>query len=224
MNYIIMITFIFQLVLIILASVFIPFFNEKGKNIATKQDIGKITENIEEIKFKYARHLDIYKTQKDNLSYQFYEDSSKLYNSLLYIGFDFDNENLEFAIDIDNQCDELITKKTKLTILFNKEKNIQDSLNNLTNITLKATTRFHHLRSQISELQSEAFNNNVYTKFKNEIKIIDVDGMKIHNKKIYDVLSEYIRDFHSLTPQFNQSRTEYLSAIQDYYEKLIVKI
>ena len=220
MNYLIIITFILQLILIILALIFMPFFKEKGKNMATKQDIGKITENIEEIKNKYSRSLDIYKNQKDNLSYQFYEDSSRLYNILRYIAFDFDNDNLEFAFDIDNQCDELLTKRTKLAILFKEEDNIQDSLNNLLGIILKATTRFHNLRGQISEFQSEAFNNHTYLKHKGEIKILDIEKMKAHSKKIYDILTEYIKDFYSLTPEFEQLRSKYLSDIQDYYEKL----
>jgi hypothetical protein len=39
------------------------YFQEKGKNLATKEDIGEITDKIEAVKTDYARQLELFKSE-----------------------------------------------------------------------------------------------------------------------------------------------------------------
>ncbi|MBP5074764.1 hypothetical protein HUS84_12285 [Pseudomonas chlororaphis] len=51
-------------VLLLLAQHFLPSYSkEKGKNLATKEDIEAITEKIESVKVDYAKQLELYKLQ-----------------------------------------------------------------------------------------------------------------------------------------------------------------
>ena len=43
--------------LLLLRSFFPSYFNEKGKNLATKEDIGEITEAVESVKEDYTKRL-----------------------------------------------------------------------------------------------------------------------------------------------------------------------
>lgn len=46
-----------------LKSYFPSYFSEKGKNLATKEDIGLITTKIEEVRLGYSKELEAYKAQ-----------------------------------------------------------------------------------------------------------------------------------------------------------------
>jgi hypothetical protein len=48
------VTLIFSLLTTVLVTVVVTFYKEKAKNIATKEDIGKITDSVESIKSNYA--------------------------------------------------------------------------------------------------------------------------------------------------------------------------
>lgn len=48
----------------LMIKVYLPgYFREKGKNLATKEDIAGITKQIEEVKVEYAKQLELYKTE-----------------------------------------------------------------------------------------------------------------------------------------------------------------
>ncbi len=61
---------IFDIILIIIALIFLflkkhllSYFNEKGKNLATKEDIAQITEKIESVKTNYTTSLEKFKLE-----------------------------------------------------------------------------------------------------------------------------------------------------------------
>jgi len=57
---------IVQTVLIVLGVKYLPsYLSQKGKNLATKEDIAEITQKIEEVKTAYKDHYDLSKTERD---------------------------------------------------------------------------------------------------------------------------------------------------------------
>jgi hypothetical protein len=52
-------TFLGMAALVLLAKHYLPtYITEKGKNLATKEDIGEITKEIEKVKYSYAHELE----------------------------------------------------------------------------------------------------------------------------------------------------------------------
>jgi len=57
---------IVQTVLIVLGVKYLPsYLSQKGKNLATKEDIAEITQKIEEVKTAYKDRYDLSKTERD---------------------------------------------------------------------------------------------------------------------------------------------------------------
>jgi len=72
----------------------ISYFKEKGKNLATKEDIGKITQEIESVKSSYSSSLELFKInlQKD------FEHSKSIINYCNQI----DTQLINLLIDCNN--------------------------------------------------------------------------------------------------------------------------
>src|SRR5947207_2894334 len=63
------VSYCYPLVLLIVAGLsayFGAYFSEKGKNLATKEDIGRITDQIEKVKSTYSEQMERYKRELEN--------------------------------------------------------------------------------------------------------------------------------------------------------------
>lgn len=117
----------------------IAFFNEKGKNLATKSDIGKITEKIESVKSNYAKEQEALRAQLNmmvNIQNNIHADLKKaifdFWDNLVlilslcdYTRSEFDDERLnewqQFQKRIENTGDEMALKHARLYFLVEDE-------------------------------------------------------------------------------------------------------
>lgn len=66
---------------VLLVKFYLPgYFKEKGKNLATKEDVAAITKKIEEVKVEYAKQLELYKSEiwRGQQKYLLMQEEAKL--------------------------------------------------------------------------------------------------------------------------------------------------
>ncbi len=151
---------ILEIILIIIGlylAFFKSYFNEKGKNVATKEDISEITEMIETVKnqiyYNTQSKLSL-KSEERNALVNYYEKFNYWLNSILDVYFAGINEkNEEKLKDIENRMDdakfnyELAEGRMKLFV-----KN-EELTNLLEDIRIKTIELQHSTERTINDLE-----------------------------------------------------------------------
>ena len=229
---------IIQLIIVLVP--FRSYFKKKAENLATKQDIKGITTQIEAIKYQYATLLEKDKyeynltfqsllslfSKKDDITFQLFQNSTKLYYELCHIDFNFhllelNKENIE---RINVLSSEVLTNRATISVLFKNEQDLLEKTENLTRLIINATSNFSRLSQNISLIQSKLSKENIYSKINNIITVNDITKMNLYKNEINDHLSEYITYIYSIGLDLDNSRTIYLSSVQNYYEMLKFKM
>lgn len=156
---------------------FLPtYFSKKGENLATKEDIGKITNEIEEVKNIYKSNYDLSRTERDFYNeiikelqeflaimkeYEFNAGSAKSYinNDLIMIDPSLKEKNIEFK----NRANEILAK----SFVFLKEENyklIKDAFDKQENF---AEMRYYLLDAMRQSIHKD-------TKLKAKIDSLDI--------------------------------------------------
>lgn len=71
---------IIQTIVILIGCFLISYFQQKGKNLATKEDVAEITSKIESVKTDYKQFYDLSKTERE-----FYNEMIKLIEGFLAV-------------------------------------------------------------------------------------------------------------------------------------------
>src|SRR3989344_7817256 len=105
-------TFFIGIVIGLVLNKFLPsYFSQKGEGLATKEDIGKITKEIEEVKNIYKSKYDLSKTERE-----FYNDMTHTLQGYLAIikRYELDNGGLENSLTYEKSMADPELKKSTL--------------------------------------------------------------------------------------------------------------
>jgi hypothetical protein len=105
-------------------------------------------------------------------------------------------------------------------IFFNKEAKIILSIDSLLKPLLQSTTKLNALDAKRNNRNSLLLKDKVYFESDGEYKIVDIPRMKDNTNKLYGDLREYIEYVDSLRIEFEEVKLEFLSEIENYYDKL----
>jgi hypothetical protein len=210
---------------------FLPkYFNEKGKNLATKEDIGEITKIVENIKFNLLKDIEILKAQlaitnqnKFNISSAFREalfDYNKKYSAWLYsiVRFSFSNYNEENLVELNNYVQNLSSRlydfdlsDAHLRLFFSEEK--YSNLNhNLVVSTLKLESKL-----QLTIIEMKHLLNKFLRDKDSNPERLNV----IRNKLFQDILNlqtEYNEEFEALYAITHKEHAKISKYIQSVVE------
>lgn len=118
------------------------YFTEKGKNIATKQDIENITEKIESVKDSYSRSMENYRTE-------------------LKKAYDLSKPSLDLTIELDKTLIEKISQLNTTVFEFSQLKlydtapRLLDEIADLSQFLVKYKTRYKNLSGVIEILNTQ---------------------------------------------------------------------
>lgn len=130
-------------------SYFPSYFSEKGKNLATKQDITGITDKIESVRFEYLYKLEDIKTElsftekqksrikekENDILLGFFEKCALLEEKLLYnfgnLTYTEKSYPVEYQKSIDNLFWEIRISRTRLHLYLPIEHDLQTKAENL---------------------------------------------------------------------------------------------
>jgi hypothetical protein len=217
------------------------YITKKGENLATIEDVREINSKIEGIKYEFAKLLEIeksknylvsqrlnlYNSQKDDLVFRIFEEANELFvelNSPNLEVFEYKKAH-QSAWDnyvklVNNLCKTINTNRLKLVIFFNKEAKIILSIDSLLKPLLQSTTKLNALDAKRNNRNSLLLKDKVYFESDGEYKIVDIPRMKDNTNKLYGDLREYIEYVDSLRIEFEEVKLEFLSEIENYYDKL----
>jgi len=178
-------------VLILLIGLYLAFFKsyfqEKGKNLATKEDIGDITNTVEEIKSSFTTEIELFKSNLQFLTNiqigiaseerNVIIDFNVKFNNWLYYQMDYISQKLFDNVEIE-KCENLIsisyfdlkTAQTKLSLFCKNE----EILKMATNLIIVTGENIHKNSIKfIGEIKMININRNYETDNEKIIKLID---------------------------------------------------
>lgn len=172
-----------SVIVALMSAYFLQYLKEKGKNLATQEDITKITEKIEEVKIKYNTTFDEIQ-KKNDLIFSELKESKNRYNSKQ---FELYNELWSALIDLkisaDGLWDSATAKKLKdfSTKLYNAKISIEKSSLLIENIHYDELTRI------ICQFEEFEIGKKKLINFRNK-NIHDIDTMMRETYNINDII------------------------------------
>ncbi|MEO9891690.1 hypothetical protein [Aurantibacter sp.] len=230
---------ILQVIILIAIYVFrnsVPtFLKEKAKNIATKQDIGKITSEIESVKSEFNKDLEILKSNlslKKQASFSIQENKRILiyelvetFNTWLYsiVNFSFSGYNIQNIGEIKTHRKNLEKHKLDFNVIENKlnifynNKEFDELKKNLTIETLKMQ---YLLDQAISEYELK-----LYEKHHLEIEDYYERTLAQNNiqTEIFEITGKYYKEMTELYKKTNSLNLEFTRYLKNELEKDILK-
>ncbi len=177
---------------------FKSYFSEKGKNLATIEDIGRITSEVEKIKTEFLKETEKLKfdlqyanqlkfslrTEELKAIYDCYEKYYVWLNTLL--SFDISNDDQKCLIDLENLYLAFQLSEAKLDLMVNDSK-IIDHLGGMKIITLKLDG---FCKIKYKEFQS------TIDKIKNAKSIIQADERREALRIAYSEQKAFYKSFN----------------------------
>jgi hypothetical protein len=211
---------------------FKSYFSEKGKNLATKEDIGAITQEIETIKNEVGIHSQI------KLKYYFDQKKAAIdFLNSISVWLDYalrplnvlSNNNTDKMI-IANLCEDLKIKAANTTrdywtilIYFddNRITNVVDELYNkcidLNNLT---TNMLVTLERKAIEFE---FEQNKLRRVNNNIQRDEAQAeLELINRKISEIINQYVKDKKEVESQALKLRLKYTVFIGELLKENII--
>jgi hypothetical protein len=202
---------ILQVIILIVVYVFrnsIPtFLKEKAKNIATKQDIGKITTEIESVKSEFNKDLAILKSNlslKSQSNFSIQEKKRILiyelietFNTWLYsiVNFSFSGYNIQNIGEIKNHRKNLEKYKLDFNVIENK-------------------LNIFYSNKEFDELKRDL------TIATLEIQHILDQAISKYELKLYEKHHLEIQDYYERTVAQNKIQTEIFDITGKYYDEM----
>ncbi|MBO9203207.1 MULTISPECIES: hypothetical protein [Niastella] len=222
--------FIFQLCILIILYVvglilknFFPaYFSEKGKNIATKEDISEITKNVEEAKKVFTDKTEELKAQllfqnQHNLSWKAAErealiDYNKKVSAWLYfiIRFPLSDYNLENYKELKKQGIELDKRQYECDIA-EAHVNLFDNTKELTEHILKINLAIIKLEGLLEQAMMKAYHLCVMY----EINIVNKQ-----QQEVIELHQKLLSDLHAIYGEFGENRTKQFEEAAEYHAKI----
>ncbi|MEW6239262.1 MAG: hypothetical protein AB1564_00440 [Chloroflexota bacterium] len=207
---------------------FLPsYFTEKGKNLATKEDIGHITEEVEKIRMQYDVQMETIRsaiaevrTEKSEYLHEqracllkFCDLSIELFYEKLTINFaDFDSSDVgkEYK-DFRNSTFELISSLIKsyqrIVIYFGHEERIRADAEALLNLFLKARTV---IKDHLTGISLAAFQNH------QTLMSGDVQKTKAAYQEFAKMNSDYRRALYPIITTLQELLKNYLTELNKF--------
>lgn len=178
------------------------YYNEKGKNLATKEDVQELTKKVEEVKTIYAKELEEYKIRSNNFRTLSFKRVVTFYNYILKFDKEFANmfyklsdnsNNTEFATEIYSQLILLSEKLEKYKLFFPPE---------LTQAVMKYHEKifdavFTMRKSENAYQRFKLFGDEreleKYTKLNEEAYTKAQDDLKKIKNEIYEIIQKEIK-------------------------------
>lgn len=186
------------------------FLKEKAKNVATKQDIGKITKEIESVKSEFNKDLEILKSSislKSQSNFSIQEKKRELvyklietYNTWLFsiVNFSFSGYNIQNIGEIKNHRTNLEKYKLEFNVIENK------------------LTIFYE-NQEFTELKKDLTIATLNIELLLDHAISDYE-LKLFEKNYLEIKDDYER-----TLAQNKIQTEIFDITKIYHEKMIKK-
>ena len=154
----------------------ILYFKEKGKNFATKEDIGNITQKIESVKENYNKSLESHKIElQKEFEYHKYIQTlcHELDKELLSLVSECLNAETSNAIDEYVYDDELVSKTIKLSNFLNTYKSRYKSNKIIRNLIIISSDI--KARADVDRLNDYDENGDLHYKLNSEDKKLLID-------------------------------------------------
>lgn len=183
------------IVISVLIAYFISYFKEKGKNLATKEDIQEITNKVESVKQEYKKEFDLIQKKNEanfselkNIKDRYNSKQFEIYNNLW-------TSLIELKFSADTLWDEANRKNLK--DFSKKVAEAQKSIE--TNSLLLEDTDYGELNELIKKFNNFKFGKAslIEIKYKTDtqmdsIDVYDINDMIDNNKRIKEQYDELI--------------------------------
>ena len=232
-NYYILVTAL-NFGLVIYLAFFKSYFKEKGKNIDTKEDISKITNEIEKVKKRYNEENELLKTNLNFLLSYKQEENKEIKKAILefydaYNNWTFNYLELPFEKIHDNNYSLFLERNLFLDENFRKINIYRERLRlfvddikllNLTEELIKMTRNFS-LKLTICMIKIDE-QHDLEKKSEKKIQINEAakDVIKPYIESVSQLYNEFIKEKEDFYLIQAPKVTELISLIRDVFSKL----
>jgi len=194
------------------------YFSEKGKNLATKKDVGIITKEIETVKSEISRNVLMkseFEKERKEIALSFFDtvyyfvDYTTQVNRL---GNNPDNLDIiqSYIEDVRFQSAKVFSAYSKVLIYFDIKGQIVETAGELYNSTIK----FQHLVNELLfQLEPLAQKKAMMIDFLKNGDIRYKDELFNNTKKASLIITNYIADVSQLKEETYQNRSKYITSL-----------
>lgn len=218
MNTTIILLLIFNLFATLFSIFWKSYFSEKGKNLATKKDIGIITKEIEtvktEISINFSKKNEFEKERKQialsffDTAYYFIDYSTQVTR----IGNNLDDLNvIKFYIeDVRSQSAKVFSSYSKVLMYFDNDSDVCKTAGNLYDVAIKFQNSINELLIQLERLAQEKELLLDFLKkgdLRHQSRLLQITQMS------KEIMEKHINFVFTLKEESHQIRAKYISAL-----------
>jgi hypothetical protein len=219
-------------IIFLVSQYLIYYFREKGKNLATKEDVEEITDKIEAVKNQYTVEIEKLKAdlqlaigsknmlieKRNEALIKFFEDTMVLYHEKLSrnpadLPMDMGKSLIKYQSSTEHLFTEIYSDYYRL-LLYPMDKQIQVAAGNLVNSIVEVrkifTKHFSNVKIRLAE-ENLAWSEGKISNIEQIMKNTDIAGKNYHEQ------------INPAIETLSKAFTEYLSALNNHFKHMDIE-